>query len=506
MTRAAGTPPTAGAQTPATPGARAPGRGPIVLAGPPQGGGPATGDDLRDRLPRASGTPGPGLREAGTACRGLARGGWARAVAVAGAAAAAGAGLLVGLVGLLVPLVVAVGALAGLVAPGRARPGATARTGVGGRAWHRAVRVTTGAARAELTRIADATGVILPAPSPTADPPAGSGDVDPRHAGPALWRRGLYWLLRAPASLAQASALAVGIVVPFFAAVGATAVFFPHPEISLVGQISGHTVIGARWAAGIGVLSVAVMIAAAIVLPTWLRALDVGMARALLADTDTERLQASVDHLRHTREQAVDSAEAERRRIERDLHDGAQQRLVALSMILGRAQARLDPADDEALTRLLREARTETTTAIGEIRDLTRGLHPPVLTDRGLDAALSAVAARAPIPVDVAVDLPRRPSITLEAVVYFAVSEALTNVAKHARASRAWVRIEEVDAPTGPLLRAVVVDDGVGGADPAHGTGLRGLSDRLAGVDGRLELTSPAGGPTEFVVEVPCVS
>ena len=137
-----------------------------------------------------------------------------------------------------------------------------------------------------------------------------------------------------------------------------------------------------------------------------------------------------------SRQQVVDSVEAERRRMERDLHDGAQQRLVSLAMTLGRARSRLGDSNP-AVKGLIEEAHAEAMQAIAELRDLTRGLHPPVLTDRGLDAAISAVAARAPVPVEVEVQVEPRPSLTIEAIAYFVVTEALTNVAKHAQAARA---------------------------------------------------------------------
>jgi len=137
-----------------------------------------------------------------------------------------------------------------------------------------------------------------------------------------------------------------------------------------------------------------------------------------------------------------------------------------------------------------------------ELRDLTRGLHPPVLTDRGLDAALSAVAARAPVPVHVDVDAEPRPSATTEAIAYFIVAEALTNVAKHASATRASVLIRR----SRDRLRVTVTDDGIGGADPTHGSGLAGLADRVSGVDGALDVSSPPGGPTVLTVELPCES
>ena len=155
-----------------------------------------------------------------------------------------------------------------------------------------------------------------------------------------------------------------------------------------------------------------------------------------------------------------------------------------------------------AVDNLALRGHREAKQAITELRDLTRGLHPPVLTDRGLDAALSAVAARAPVPVRVEVDAEPRPSATAEAIAYFVVTEALTNIAKHADATRASVVVRR----DGQRLRVAVVDDGVGGADPAGGTGLSGLADRISGVDGRLDLVSPAGGPTALIVEIPCAS
>jgi signal transduction histidine kinase len=227
--------------------------------------------------------------------------------------------------------------------------------------------------------------------------------------------------------------------------------------------------------------------------------LDATVARALLGPSTRGRLTARVDELVASRRRVVDSAEEERRRIERDLHDGAQQRLVSLAMTLGRARTRVD---DGPTRELIDEAHREAKQAIVELRDLTRGLHPPVLTDRGLDAALSAVASRAPVPVHVDVMAEPRPSATTEAIAYFVVAEALTNVAKHALASRASVVIRRA----GDRLRVIVTDDGAGGADPAHGTGLAGLADRVSGVDGTLDVSSPPGGPTVLTVELPCES
>ncbi|MEV0116589.1 sensor histidine kinase [Streptomyces sp. NPDC050844] len=231
-----------------------------------------------------------------------------------------------------------------------------------------------------------------------------------------------------------------------------------------------------------------------------LLAADVLLARTLLALPRDVTLAQRVEYLTESRARVVDAAEAERRRIERDLHDGAQQRLVAMAMTLGRARSRLKGSGQDAALELVDEARASAQEAIDELRDLTRGLHPPVLTDRGLDAALSAVAARLSIPVDVDVDVAPRPSTTVEGIAYFVVTEALTNVAKHAQSRKAWVRIRR----TADRLAVTIGDDGVGGAKVSVGGGLAGLADRVSGVDGRLRVTSPPGGPTLIEVEMQC--
>ncbi|HEX6451554.1 MAG TPA: sensor domain-containing protein [Trebonia sp.] len=225
---------------------------------------------------------------------------------------------------------------------------------------------------------------------------------------------------------------------------------------------------------------------------------DAALARALLSPPSD--LAARVGELERSRERVVDAAEAERRRIERDLHDGAQQRLVALAMELGRAKAKFDD-DIDAVRLLVDRAHAEAKTALAELRGLVRGVHPPVLTDRGLDAALSGLTVLCPVPVDVEVDVPLRPKPAVEAAAYFVVAEALTNVAKHSRASHARIVVEQHGRPG--TLSVVISDDGVGGADP-DGAGLRGLADRVGGVDGRLTVESPPGGPTIIAAELPC--
>ena len=225
------------------------------------------------------------------------------------------------------------------------------------------------------------------------------------------------------------------------------------------------------------------------------------MSMALLSPSASDALRARVTKLETTRSRVVDAAEGERRRIERDLHDGAQQRLIALALDLGMAREKL-ASDPDAARLLLEEAHGEAKLAITELRDLARGIHPALLTDRGLRAALASVAGRSPVPVDLRVDLAQRPPATIEGIAYFIVSEALANIAKHSAASAARVTIAE---RSGRLV-IEVWDNGRGGADPDLGTGLSGLADRVAAVDGWMHTTSPTGGPTTVTVELPCAS
>ena len=240
------------------------------------------------------------------------------------------------------------------------------------------------------------------------------------------------------------------------------------------------------------------MLFAAPWLTAGVQALDVRAARALLGPSRAEELEHRVEELAETRAGAVDAADAERRRLERDLHDGTQQRLVSLAINLGMARAQV--TTPEEARQAIADAHEEAKSALAELRDLIRGLHPAVLEDRGLDAALSGVAARMPIPVRLTVDLPRRPAPVIEAVAYFVVSEGLANIVKHAQASQA----EIVVSRAGDRLHIIVSDDGVGGADPTRGTGLTGLAKRAASVDGTFEIVSPPNGPTLLTVDLPC--
>jgi signal transduction histidine kinase len=222
--------------------------------------------------------------------------------------------------------------------------------------------------------------------------------------------------------------------------------------------------------------------------------------RQLYGDERERELTERVETLTETRRGALDVQAAELRRIERDLHDGAQARLVALSMQLGRAEEGL--ADRPEIAALVRQARTEATAANAELRDLARGIAPPVLADRGLAAAVEALGTRAPVPVTVDAQLPRRSAPVVESAAYFVVAESLTNVAKHAPQAAAAVRLRL----EGDTLEVIVADDGPGGADLAAGSGLDGLRRRVAALDGEFEVSSPPGKGTRIQVRLPCGS
>ena len=250
--------------------------------------------------------------------------------------------------------------------------------------------------------------------------------------------------------------------------------------------------------------------AAGVALATLPYAFSLGLLRSRLSEAglvaeenvrlDAE-LQARLVELRDSRARIVEAGYAERRRVERDLHDGAQQRLVALAIDLRMARAKLDD-DPATAAKLLEDATHELAAATEELRELARGLHPPVLTDRGLVAALEALAGRSPLPVSVEADVTERAPPSAEAAAYFVVSEALTNVVRHAQAQHAVVRVDRVDG----RLHVEVHDDGSGGANPANGSGLRGLSDRVAALDGSLVVESRSGGGTVVRAVIPVAS
>jgi signal transduction histidine kinase len=312
--------------------------------------------------------------------------------------------------------------------------------------------------------------------------------------GRATWGEIGYALLRLPVSTAAVvltlgvwSLGLVAVTLPLYAGL------LPGGSAAIDGTaLRGPLVLAASVAAGV------LLLLAAPPLTRGLATADALIAQRLLAVRGD--LATRVTELEISRDRVVDAAGAERRRIERDLHDGAQQRLVALAMELGRAKAKFGD-DIDGARDLVDQAHAEAKAALTELRELVRGVHPPVLTDRGLDAALSGLAARCPVPVLMNVDVPVRPKASVEAVAYFLVAEALTNVAKHARASQVNVVVEGHGFPG--TLTIVISDDGIGGADQA-GQGLSGLASRVAGVDGSLAVESPSGGPTIISAVLPC--
>ena len=249
-------------------------------------------------------------------------------------------------------------------------------------------------------------------------------------------------------------------------------------------------------------LALAVGLAMVLAAPWVTRAVVAVDRRLLVALLGPGRLARRVRDLEHTRALAVDDAAAQLRRVERDLHDGAQIRLATLAMHLGLARETLaeagGPADVGRARELVDAAHRDAKQALGELRDLARGIHPPVL-DSGLDDALATLAATSAIPVELACDLPERPAPAIETIAYYCAAELLANAAKHSHASRVTLR---ADGRHGTLVLEVG-DDGVGGADPAGGSGLAGLAQRVRTVDGRLRITSPPGGPTLITVHLP---
>jgi signal transduction histidine kinase len=248
----------------------------------------------------------------------------------------------------------------------------------------------------------------------------------------------------------------------------------------------------------------AVQCAAILALGVWLVPRTIGAhASTLLGREADAELAGRVEELTQTRADAVDTAAAELRRVERDLHDGAQARLVALGMSL-RAAERLIPTSPQAAIALVAEARETSSKALTELRDLVRGVYPPVLADRGLADAVRALALDTPIRTETDIQLPGRLDPPVESACYFAIAEALTNAVKHSGGRLVQIRMRYSGRPAPGVLRIEVTDNGTGGADPANGSGLAGVERRLATFDGILAVSSPLGGPTIIVMEIPC--
>ncbi|MGH3068066.1 MAG: sensor histidine kinase [Streptosporangiaceae bacterium] len=268
------------------------------------------------------------------------------------------------------------------------------------------------------------------------------------------------------------------------------------PGLERPGLLFGTVLVGSRETA----MLAGAEASAFLVVAAWLVPRTIGAhARGILVPGRDLELEGRVQRLTETRDLVVDHAATELRRIERDLHDGAQARLIALGMNL-RAVERMLPARPDAALALVAEARETSLRALSDLRDLVRGICPPVLADRGLGHAVRALALDTPFPVDLDIDLPGRLSTPVESACYFAVAEALANAVRHSGARRVHIRMQH----TAGLLRVQVADDGAGGADPARGSGLRGVEQRLGAFDGILAVSSPPGGPTMIAMEVPC--
>jgi signal transduction histidine kinase len=323
---------------------------------------------------------------------------------------------------------------------------------------------------------------------------------------PATWRDLAYWVTAAALAFASACVVAAAWLLPLglIAVPLITRLDAMSPPNGAAGSDTAFVELWSSLSTADSVLIVSLALAIALIAPALTRAaatVHAVLGETLLSPGGQARLRVELDEQRARRRLAVEAAETERRRIERDLHDGAQQRLVSLAMSLGMARQKFE-TDPAGAQELVADAHAEAKLALGELRSLARGIHPAVLTDRGLDAALSALAGRVGVPVDVEVTLARRPPTAVESAAYFVVSEALTNVTRHAAATRASVGVAEIDG----MVVVEIADDGVGGADPAHGTGLVGLGERIDSIEGRLEVRSPLGGPTVVRAELPCAS
>lgn len=321
-------------------------------------------------------------------------------------------------------------------------------------------------------------------------------------ADPAIWRDLIYDFLLFPIGIAEftiaivALAFSIGLM-------SAPSYFWIGNGVSVFGDSTAGTGwIIDTWQEAL----VLVVIGVLLLYPcswvmVWISKGHVWFATVMLGSSREEELEERVDVLTKTRTDVMEAMLLERRRIERDLHDGAQQRLVSLAMNLGMAKEKME-SDPEAAMELVTQSHEEAKMVLGELRELVRGIHPAVLTDRGLDAAISSIAGRCPVPVTVSVLLKERPSEAVESTAYFIVAEALTNVAKHSNATKASVRVmEEADT-----LRLDIWDDGGGGATLSGSHGLGGLADRVAALDGKFEVVSPRNGGTRVYAEIPCGS
>ena len=355
--------------------------------------------------------------------------------------------------------------------------------------------------RADLARrLAAGYGVVIAQPyrpRPDQAPPGGWRRYKWILVDPATWRD-LAWLL--PGSVVGLGLGLASLIIPFY---GLQGVVLLPLWIWLGTGWYGYGITWPIHSVGDGLLSLpqgALFLALGLAVAPYLRRFDARFARLFLGPTGNAELRMRVTQLTVTRADTVDDQAAELRRIERDLHDGAQARLVSLGMTIGLAEEMVD-RDPSMARKLLAEAREVSSAALVELRHLVRGIHPPVLAERGLDGAVRAMALNLRIPTAVESTVTGRLSTPVESAAYFVVAEALTNVTRHSGATGAYVSVHRV----GDVLRMEVGDDGHGGADPSGGTGLHGIERRLAAFDGTMMLSSPPGGPTVVTMELPCV-
>jgi len=341
-------------------------------------------------------------------------------------------------------------------------------------------------------------------PPPKFQPGTGIlGRLDKRLRDRAAWRAVSYSLLKLPVSAVQLYAATVEVIGLVNITYPVDWVLFHHnsggpqnPMVALIPLPSGGNLRVYSWP---GTFLAAILGAVCVLVATWLaRAVNAGDRRLVRALLGPSSMSERVSELERTRSLAVEDSAAVLRRVERDLHDGAQMRLAALAMNLGMAREKLDH-DDATVRELIDAAHRNAVDALADLRDLARGIHPPAL-DNGLPSALATLAASSAIPASVAADIGTRPVPAIETIAYFCAAELIANATKHSYANQIKISIH---TERSGVLRLEVTDDGIGGVDVAHGSGLTGLAQRVSTVDGHLEVSSPPGGPTTVTVKLP---
>ena len=330
------------------------------------------------------------------------------------------------------------------------------------------------------------------------------GRVDKRLRDRAAWRGVSYSLAKLPVAAVQLYAITTAVIGLFDITYPVDWLLFwhrPNGPVSPTVALNPLPFGGSFKIYGLPGTFLAVIVGAAAVLAaTWLaRAITAGDRRLVRSLLGPSSMAERVTELERTRSLAVEDSAAALRQVERDLHDGAQMRLAALAMNLGMAREKLDDDDDATVRELIDAAQRNAVNALADLRDLARGIHPPAL-DNGLPSALATLAASSAIPASVTADIKARPAPAIETIAYFCAAELIANATKHSYANHIEINIY---TERSGVLRLEVTDDGIGGADAAHGTGLTGLAQRVSTVDGHLEVSSPSGGPTTIIVKLP---